>query len=98
MRVSKLLAFLIVAMLIETIIPLGPITAGENPWGENPYSSKGDSTGMSRSNNGVTDPTGPTPNTAVKTTLSSALWQAMWNLPATSTIGAAVMPIVAPKP
>jgi len=93
MRVSKLLAFLIVAMLIETITPLGPITAGENPWGENPNTSKGDSTGMIRSR-GAIDPTGPTSNDAPKTTLSSALWQALWNLPATSTIGASVMPIV----
>lgn len=97
MRVSKLLAFLIVAMLIETIIPLGPITAGENPWGENPYTSKSDSTGGKRSN-GATDPTGPTSNGTATTTLSSAMWQAMWNLSTSSTIGASVMPIVAPKP
>ncbi len=77
MRVSKLLGFLILAIIIGVSFILTPVTAGEHPWAEDPVQDDRDTTGISfdNNNNGGGDEDGSGPGT---TTFGSPLF--WWNL------------------
>ena len=61
MRVTRLIGALLLAVALAMSFVLGPVTAGEHPWSEDPFDNGGDTNGGSLSSSALDADGNPVP-------------------------------------